>query len=662
MGKQVYNTGIDKRNLAIPVTEGGTGAIDKDEACDNLGLLRKNMKDKPGGPAGLGNDGKIKSTILPPSLLGSYITIEGPTTLFVTAQGTYTINGYDNSIAYTLTAIRGTVARSANMITYVAPADLNGECGFILNGRRVIINLKAPGIDKPSILAPIAGSSLYNETYTSISSPFVMIGGLTDTHAGSQWQLSDDPTFTTVIKSSTLVPADKTSWQITDLRENKVYYVRVRYNGTTLGYSEWSNTVSFTTQNFPYSTITTIKRDPLGGAEYETSRSVCVSDDGLRIAFAVATNGVTLTGYNARVYIYRKENISWVHEATLVDIGTTIGDQTGMSITCDAAMTRIVVGVPFATVNGLQYAGKLVIWNRVITTWNQGNTITEQAPSQMAQFGNSVSISRDGTWLAVGAPGVGTIPNEQSGKAYLLMRNYPGWDWKATMTLPSSIVNSYGFMFGANVVIGPTGAAVLVSAYGEKPPGVTNRIGAVYLFAKDGNGDIQQVCKIPGPTAATTSDIIFGADIDMAVISSALTIAVGTANGNPNTNNNVYIYRFPSIGNWDQGLLPGTATEEAVLSSNDNNPTSKFGNSISLNVTGDLLAIGANKWVSSLSGSIGTVYLFKRTGTSWTQYKKYIATVPGTNQGFGTNVHLSREGSVMGITATLQDNTITIIS
>ncbi len=103
----------------------------------------------------------------------------------------------------------------------------------------------------PSVTAPANNAVDIPEQPTLASSAFTVSGG-EDTHAASQWQIRDsagsyaapiwDSGTDAVNKLTAVVPAGNL------LANQSVYYVRVRHQGTTHGWSEWSGEIKITTK------------------------------------------------------------------------------------------------------------------------------------------------------------------------------------------------------------------------------------------------------------------------------------------------------------------------------------------------------------------------------------------------------------------------------
>lgn len=99
----------------------------------------------------------------------------------------------------------------------------------------------------PTITSPNNGSTNVNSTITITSSSFSSSDS-SDIHTSSDWELATDNGFGTKVKTSTASTVDKTTWNVTGLTSNTLYYVRVRHNGSDSGATEWSSANSFTTK------------------------------------------------------------------------------------------------------------------------------------------------------------------------------------------------------------------------------------------------------------------------------------------------------------------------------------------------------------------------------------------------------------------------------
>ncbi len=139
----------------------------------------------------------------------------------------------------------------------------------------------------------------------------------------------------------------------------------------------------------------------------------------------------------------------------------------------------------------------------------------------------------------------------------------------------------------------------------------------------------------------TEQDDLFG----IAVVVSGNTVAVGAygedssatgVNGNQADNsaiNSGAVYVFTRSGL--------TWTQQAYVKASNTGANDNFGYSLALD--GDTLVVGA-----PLEGNSGAVYVFTRSGTSWSQQTYLKASNIGTGDNFGTSVAISGDMLVIG--------------
>lgn len=121
----------------------------------------------------------------------------------------------------------------------------------------------------------------------------------------------------------------------------------------------------------------------------------------------------------------------------------------GQSIAISPDGRIMAVGVPSATVRGLQYAGLVRVYQRELeeTRWNLLQIVEAQIPAANESFGSAVALSDMGTRLAVGAPGY-----QGHGRAYVLKRasSTDEYDYE-DLLLPSNFLSDSDQAFGTSV-------------------------------------------------------------------------------------------------------------------------------------------------------------------------------------------------------------------
>ena len=153
---------------------------------------------------------------------------------------------------------------------------------------------------------------------------------------------------------------------------------------------------------------------------------------------------------------------------------------------------------------------------------------------------------------------------------------------------------------------------------------------------------------------------IFGASVALSGDGSILAVGAGGEgsaatgiNGNQADNSAGYsgaVYVFTRSGT--------TWSQQAYVKASNTGATDQFGMSVALSSDGSTLAVGApheesaatgiggNQADNSASGS-GAVYVFTRSGTTWSQQTYVKAANSGANDGFGQSVALSADGTLV---------------
>jgi hypothetical protein len=126
--------------------------------------------------------------------------------------------------------------------------------------------------------------------------------------------------------------------------------------------------------------------------------SVSLSPDGTAVAIGAIANGGDYTGH-VRVYSYY--NDQWNQRGPDID-GEASYDQSGNSVSLNDDGTIVAIGAPNNDGNGSN-SGHVRVYQYSSGSWSQlGSDIDGEATNDWS--GNSVSLSSDGTKVAIGAP------------------------------------------------------------------------------------------------------------------------------------------------------------------------------------------------------------------------------------------------------------------
>lgn len=193
--------------------------------------------------------------------------------------------------------------------------------------------------------------------------------------------------------------------------------------------------------------------------------------------------------------------------------------------------------------------------------------------------------------------------------------------------------------------------------------------GAVYVYVRRGDSWVQQAyvkASNPGLTDLFGMNVALSADgSTMAVAAPFESSAAAGINGNQNDDSLPQagaVYVFTRSGEtWSQqAYVKASNTGRRPGAGEATGDGDQFGSSITLSADGNTLAVGAPTEDSKSTGvtgnpdddsatSAGAVYLFSRTGTSWTQQ----AFIKGANtEGgdlFGYSVDLSDDGNTLAV-------------
>src|SRR6266700_4107707 len=175
--------------------------------------------------------------------------------------------------------------------------------------------------------------------------------------------------------------------------------------------------------------------------------------------------------------------------------------------------------------------------------------------------------------------------------------------------------------------------------------GAADEFGFAVALSSDGN---TLVVGAPGEASAATG--IIGADqTDNAADSAGA----------------VYIFIRSIAGTWSQ---------QAYIKASNPEAGDQFGISVALSSDGNTLAVGATGEDSALPGvtagnvsevtagntapGAGAVYVFTRSGTTWTQQAYVKASNTGADDQFGISVALNSDGSTLAVGATGEDSAL----
>ena len=400
------------------------------------------------------------------------------------------------------------------------------------------------------------------------------------------------------------------------------------------------------------------------------------------------------TGRHAgAVYVFVRSGTTWTQQAylkasnTILDIAAFFGKSVALSgdtlavgadLECNSAPG---INVNQNTGSFVVNSGAVYVFVRTGTTWSQQAYVKATNPGTNDNFGLAVALS--GNTLAVSAPneasaatGIGGNQADDTadgaGAVYVFARSGATWHQQAYIK-PSNTEKSDEFgmalaLDGDTLAVGAIGEdSAATTIDGDQTDNNASFAGAVYVFSRIGASWSQQAYlkasnanagdAFGGALALSGDTLVVGANEDSAATGS---------NGDP-TNNTAdaagAAYVFVRSGT--------TWTQQAYLKASNTHAGDGFGFSpggsgagettlgTAVALSGDLLAVGAHAERSASTGvggdqsdttksGAGAVYLFSRTGSTWTQQAYIKASNTGQGDEFGFALALSGDTLVVG--------------
>jgi len=215
--------------------------------------------------------------------------------------------------------------------------------------------------------------------------------------------------------------------------------------------------------------------------------SVAISADGIRIA----AGGVLNNGGAGHVRVYEYNGSAWIQLGNDID-GEAAGDESGRSVSLSADGSVVAIGAIWNDDAG-NGAGQVRVYQLVSGSWVKlGGDIDGEAAGDNAGF--SVSLSADGTKVAVGAyqnDGNGS----NSGQARVYQYNGSAW-----LQLGADINGeNAGDSFGTGVSLSSDGTKLAVGA--DQNDGAGANAGHTRVFQYNGSAWVQTGADIDGEAA-----------------------------------------------------------------------------------------------------------------------------------------------------------------
>jgi hypothetical protein len=288
------------------------------------------------------------------------------------------------------------------------------------------------------------------------------------------------------------------------------------------------------------------------------------------------------------------------------------------------------------------------------SAWKQAAYIKASSPHEGDQLGHSVTLSSDGTTMAVGVPmdGGGDNATFSAGAVYVYARSGDRWAQQAILKASNRDADD---QFGFAVALSADGATLAVSApyedsrttgvNGNQADNSVKNSGAVYVFTRTGNAWSQQAYIKASNTGENDEGDQFGYSVSISGDGTTLAAgAIGEDSSSSAVNGNqadnaangagaVYIF----------GRSGARWTQQAYVKSSVARPNVMFGYSVALNLNADTLAVGE----FDADRGRGALYTFTRSAAGWAQQARLQASNAEPQDSLGCWVAISDDGNTV---------------
>ncbi len=319
---------------------------------------------------------------------------------------------------------------------------------------------------------------------------------------------------------------------------------------------------------------------------------------------------------------------NWIQRGQDID-GEASGDNSGRSVSLNSDGSIIAIGAPFNDGNGSNSGHvRVYTWNGTIWT-KMGQDIDGEASNDNS--GRSVSLSSNGYILAIGALNNDGVSKVDGGS----VRVY-SWDGSVWTKMGSDIDGeASNDNSGTSICLSSDGSVIAIGS--PNNDGVSKvDCGSVRIYSWNGTNWIKRGQDIDGNVSYDYCGF------SVSLNSNGTIIAMGSYRGN-------YSQGYTKIYSWNGTNWIKMGND---IVGTDTNYPDNSGVSVSLNSSGNLIAIGS--YLNSDNGLYsGCVRVYQWYDSNWTQKGTDINGIAGDNSGI--SVSINSDGSIVAIGASMND-------
>jgi hypothetical protein len=404
--------------------------------------------------------------------------------------------------------------------------------------------------------------------------------------------------------------------------------------------------------------------------------SVALSADGTTLAVGALPSEDSNAPDSAAVHVFVRNDAgpTWVQQARIEAPNGGDADQFAGGVALDSSGATLAVAASAHDGTGAVY-----VFERSNGVWTERTVLKASNAEFDDRFGDALTLSGDGTTLAVGAPNEDSAASEvdgdesdnsadDAGAVYVFVEEGPAWRQEAYIKASNADDSD---RFGFSVALSQDGTTLAVGARFEdsEATGVGGEqfdegaldSGAVYVFTRDAQWTQQEYIKASNTGEGDT----FGTSLALSADGSTLAVganledsAATGVNGDQNDNtveSAGAAYVFVRLGDtWtQQAYIKASSTAVEANVEGD-----FFGTALALSADGSTLAVGAALEDSSAVGiggddsdnsaeDAGAVYVFERSNDAWAQRAYVKPSNTSSLYFFGEAIALSGDGATL---------------
>ena len=362
--------------------------------------------------------------------------------------------------------------------------------------------------------------------------------------------------------------------------------------------------------------------------------SIAMSGDGNTCVVGGAKDANSI----GAVWVYIRQGLEWVQQGDkLVASDYTGASEQGTAVTISNDGNTIA----FGGMKDNNSIGAVWVFTRNDNTWTQqGNKIVGTPVTPFSRQGGSVALSGDGKTLASGE---GSLDNNVAAWVFVLQSG--AWIQQGAKVTAS---DPGGFSYRrVNVSLTYDGDRLALSKHYDIGSGFS---GGLWVFDRNNTIWSQQT-----PALRTDDNDVQRIGREVAISDDGNTIALSSNVIYNRVGAGIVIYRYTTAWNVEYAEFPVGPGRFIYLPDEDNVGVVP---SIAISGDGNTVVLGHGVAYAYTVGidNVGAVWVYKRTGTVWTQISELRSSYMAMH--FGASVSLNHDGTILMVGANLsQDET-----